>query len=102
MLVADGTPADLTGALAGRTFAVHADEPRRAHHALERTPGVLSVAQIGNTLRVLTSGEGDAQARARQALDDARVQADVEAVEPNLEDVFVSATRGRAPREQAA
>src|SRR6478736_4673596 len=33
-LVADGTPAELTGALAGRTFAVHAAEPRRAHHQL--------------------------------------------------------------------
>lgn len=103
VLVADGTPGDLTSALAGRTFVVHADEPRRVHHALERAPGVLSVAQIGNTLRVLTTGQGDAEAGARQALADARLRADVEPVEPNLEDVFVSATRGRdRPQEQAA
>jgi len=102
-LVADGTPSDLTAALAGRTFAVRANEPRRVHHALERAPGVLSVAQIGNTLRLLTDGDGDAEARARQALADAHLQADVEPVEPNLEDVFVSATRGRtASQEQAA
>lgn len=102
-LVADGTPADLTGALAGRTFAVHAAEPRRVHHALEKAPGVLSVAQIGNTLRVLTNGEGDAEARARAALEGAGLQAAVEPVAPNLEDVFVSATRGRdEPRERAA
>jgi ABC-2 type transport system ATP-binding protein len=102
-LVADGTPADLTGALAGRTFAVHATEPRRAHHSLERVPGVLSVAQIGNTLRVLTTGEGDAEGQARAALDQAGLEAEVEPVEPNLEDVFVSATRGRdEPRERAA
>ena len=102
-LVADGTPADLTGALAGRTFVVHAEEPRRAHHALEHAPGVLSVAQIGNTLRVLTTGEGDAAAQARQALAGARLQAEVAPVEPNLEDVFVSATRGRdRPQERAA
>ena len=102
-LVADGTPADLTGALAGRTFAVHAKEPRRAHHLLEQTPGVLSVAQIGNTLRVLTADAGDIADRARAALSGAGLQAELEPVEPNLEDVFVSATRGRAtPAEQAA
>jgi ABC-2 type transport system ATP-binding protein len=102
-LVADGTPADLTGALAGRTFAVHAAEPRRAHHQLERVSGVLSVAQIGNTLRVLTTGDGDAEGQARAALDQAGLEAEVEPVEPNLEDVFVSATRGRdEPRERAA
>ena len=102
-LVADGTPADLTGALVGRTFAVHAAEPRRAHHALEKAQGVLSVAQIGNTLRVLTNGEGNSEARARAALEGAGLQADVEPVEPNLEDVFVSATRKRGqPRERAA
>jgi len=102
-LVADGTPADLTGALAGRTFAVHAKEPRRAHHLLEQTPGVLSVAQIGNTLRVLTTDSGDVADRARAALNGAGLQAELEPVEPNLEDVFVSATRGRAtPAEQAA
>jgi ABC-2 type transport system ATP-binding protein len=102
-LVADGTPADLTGALAGRTLAVHAAEPRRAHHQLVQVPGVLSVAQIGNTLRVLTTGDGDAAAQVRAALNNASLQAQVEPVEPNLEDVFVSATRGRtAAQEQAA
>jgi len=102
-LVADGTPTDLTTALAGRTFAVHANEPRRVHHALEHAPGVLSVAQIGNTLRVLTDGDREAENKARQVLQDAGLQAELEAVEPNLEDVFVSATRGRdQPQEQAA
>ena len=103
VLVADGTPHDLTGELAGRTLLVAAADPRRAQRALLGVDGVLSVAQIGNTLRVLTDGEGEAEARARQALADAHLQADIEPVEPNLEDVFVSATRGRtASQEQAA
>ena len=102
-LVADGTPAALTGALAGRTFAVHAAQPRRAQHVLQALPGAPSVAQIGNTLRVLVAaGTGDRDAVAG-ALRGAGIEADVEAVAPNLEDVFVAATRSDdRPREAAA
>jgi len=95
VLVADGTPLDLTGELAGRTLVVHAPQPRRAHALLLQQPGVISVAQIGNTLRVLTEANGDAAPRLRQAMTAAGVEGDVEAVPANLEDVFVSATRGR-------
>lgn len=91
-LVADGTPAELTLALAGRTLGVRATEPRRAQAALHATPGVLSVAQIGNELRVLTVAGGDA-AQLQASLRKAGVDADVSAIEPNLEDVFVSATQ---------
>ncbi len=90
-LVADGTPADLTRALTGRTLGVRATEPRRAQAALHATPSVLSVAQIGNALRVLTVAVGDA-AQLQMSLREAGVDADVSAIEPNLEDVFVSAT----------
>jgi len=101
-LVADGTPDELTGALAGRCLLVHAAQPRRAQQRLVALPGVLSVAQVGNTLRVLTTGEGDAARRLRDALRAAGLDAEVVAGEPNLEDVFVSATRGRTDREAAA
>ena len=101
-LVADGTPRELTSALAGRTLEVHAAQPRRAQQALVGLPGVLSVAQIGNSLRVLVAGNGDANARIADALRAANLQAEVAPAEPNLEDVFVSATRGRDPRREAA
>ena len=58
VLVADGTPDELTAAIAGRTFAVQAAQPRRAQQALLAVPGVLSVAQIGNSLRVLAQDAG--------------------------------------------
>jgi len=101
-LVADGTPAELTAALAGRTLQVVAPQPRKARHALVDLPGVLSVAQVGNDLRVLAGANGDVVARVRKALDDAGLQAEVAIVEPNLEDVFVDATRDRDDAEQAA
>lgn len=92
-LVADGTPAELTRALAGRTLGVRAGEPRRAQSVLQSVPGVLSVAQIGNALRVLCA-EIDADAL-RRTLAAAGIAAEVTTIDPNLEDVFVAATRNR-------
>ena len=93
-LVADGSPAELTGALAGRTFEVRAAQPRKAQQALRGVDGMLSAAQIGNTLRVLVdAGAGDIESRLRQALSAAGVEAGLGAVQPNLEDVFVAATQ---------
>lgn len=104
-LVADGTPAELTGALAGRTLVVETDEPRRVRGTLQSLSGVLSVVQVGNTLRVLMQEAADA-GRAGQrivhALGQAGHRAQVSAVSPNLEDVFVVATRGGADERTRA
>ena len=102
VLVADGSTADLTAALAGRTFEVDAREPRRAQQALANLPGVLSVAQIGNRLRVLGRGNGDTRDLLQHALHEAGLAADVQDAAPNLEDVFVAATRGRGPTQERA
>ena len=102
-LVADGTTSELTQALQGRTFEVEAREPRRAQHALVGLPDVLSVAQIGNSLRVLGRGTADTEALLQDTLRQAGLAAEVRPSVPNLEDVFVSATRGRdMAQEQAA
>jgi ABC-2 type transport system ATP-binding protein len=100
-LVADGSPDELTGALAGRTLVVDAPQPRRARQALTEVAGVASVAQIGNSLRVLLDAPDDAPARVEAALRQAGVQARVEPATPSLEDVFVSATRARPAPEDA-
>jgi ABC-2 type transport system ATP-binding protein len=103
-LVADGTPDELTGALQGRTVLVEAAEPRDAQKVLVDAPGVLSVAQIGNGLRVLFDGDGgrdgDVVARVRDALAKAGFEAQVTASQPSLEDVFVSATGGSTDDER--
>ena len=101
-LVADGAPGELAAALAGRTLEVHAAQPRRAQKLLVDLPGVLSVAQIGNSLRVLLAENGDANARVAEALRTAGMQAEVLPVDPNLEDVFVSATHGQTAQREAA
>ncbi|KAF1724170.1 ABC transporter ATP-binding protein [Pseudoxanthomonas japonensis] len=102
VLVADGTPDALTGELAGRTLVVDAAQPRQAQKVLMGLHGVISVAQIGNALRVLLAENGDASARISQGLRSAGIEAGVSASQANLEDVFVSATRGQPAREEAA
>ena len=104
-LVADGTPAELTGALAGRAIEVLAAQPRKAQRVLVALDGVLSVAQIGNSLRVLLADADTAEQNILGALREAGLEAEVQKAKPNLEDVFVSATRGHqtpAPATEAA
>lgn len=95
-LVADGSPAELTARLDGRTFLVQSVQPRKAEQALRALPEVLSAAQIGNSLRVLGREPAPSIAQLRDALQRAGVQAEVSASMPNLEDVFVAVTHGAA------
>lgn len=115
VLVADGTPAELTATLQGRTFIVETEDPRRAQRVLVDVPSVLGVAQVGNSLRVLTKDEStpangkSADATLLQdALTKAGQKAEVVSAPANLEDVFVAVTRndkddaGESGTERAA
>lgn len=102
VLVADGEPGALAQALRGRSVEVRAAQPRRAQQLLSGLPGVLSVAQIGNSLRVLSAPGQDSADAVADALRQASLQAEVLPVASNLEDVFVAATRGRVAADAAA
>jgi ABC-2 type transport system ATP-binding protein len=95
-LVADGTPHDLMAALPGTTLHVDCAEPRRLQQILARESHVFGVAQIGASLRVLTDRREDGVDWLRAYLRDAGIAAEVEPTSPNLEDVFVAATRKSA------
>ena len=101
-LVADGTPKELTEKLSGRTFLIHADSPRQVKAALDKQPDVLSVAQIGNELRVLMRKDNITAESLRGDLSQDAGAVEVESVAPNLEDVFVVATRKQQHTEEAA
>lgn len=92
-LVANGTPLELMQSLDGRTLLVQTDKTRKAQDLLQKIPNVISVAQIGLSLRVLLANDHNVDiASTKQALAAAQIDANVETTSPNLEDVFVSAT----------
>jgi ABC-2 type transport system ATP-binding protein len=95
VLVADGTPAELGGALKSRTLRASSSQPRQAAARLKRSDGVISVAQIGNELRVLTQPDFNGLVELQAALRETDPAATVEPSPPTLEDVFVAATTGR-------
>jgi ABC-2 type transport system ATP-binding protein len=94
VLVASGAPRALMDALGGAIVEIEGGDLRAARVALQREPFVLSVAQLGTRLRVLTSSAEPAR-DAQRALDAAGANASAHPAAPSLEDVFVSATRGR-------
>jgi ABC-2 type transport system ATP-binding protein len=96
-IVADGTPRELLERLPGRTLLVETSDPRGAQQALLGLDGVIALAQIGNSLRVLAKPDADLEGRIGERLRTQGVDARVEPAAPNLEDVFVAATPQRAP-----
>jgi ABC-2 type transport system ATP-binding protein len=97
-LVADGTPEELCAALPGKVWLLRTPHTRAAEMALRKHAAVLGVAQIGNVLRVLADPAIDEPGLRRLLPDGAA--ASIDAVAPNLEDVFVAATR--MARKEAA
>jgi ABC-2 type transport system ATP-binding protein len=92
-LVADGTPHELEDALPDQVLLIDCANPRAAQNALANLPGIAAMAQIGASLRVLGDDGVDLQTRIAASLRAAGVDARVETTRPNLEDVFVAATR---------
>jgi ABC-2 type transport system ATP-binding protein len=97
VLVASGSPAELSDAIEASVVLVEASEPRKISKFLDRQAFVHSTAQIGNTLRVLVDEDlEDPAARTREVLRGADLPFEgCTRVRPSLEDVFVSATQAR-------
>lgn len=91
---ADGSPRQLMNDLQADVVEVEGPDLRKVKHALDGQPKILSTAQVGSRLRVLVDKSEP------QPVDMLRSQLAVFAnlsltpQRPNLEDVFVSATRG--------
>ena len=113
--VAGASSAPAGNVFAGRTYArqacaeCHSVEPTKeveplidvpSFYVIAQMPGVLSVAQVGNLLRVLCDDGRTAADRLREALRAQGLEARIEAGTPNLEDVFVAATRRTPPAQE--
>ena len=97
-LVADDTPQALCAALPGRVWRLRSGNARQLELRLRDRDGIFGVAQIGTDLRVLAAPAID-EAALRGLANEAGVE--IETVAPNLEDVFVAATRHARSAEAA-
>ena len=97
VLVASGTPAQLSDKIHAQVVVVEAATPRAVSKLLEARPFVHSTAQIGNTLRVMVDRDlpHPEEAIRSAAQDGGQHLAACNRVRPNLEDVFVAATQER-------
>jgi ABC-2 type transport system ATP-binding protein len=90
-IVALDRPRALQDGLAGRSFAVHASEPRKAVAALRALPEVSRATLFGQTVHTTLAQPAEELPRAvRNALDEAEVGVEkIEPLHPTLEDVFI-------------
>jgi ABC-2 type transport system ATP-binding protein len=105
VLVAAGSPDELSGSIDATVLIVEAAEPRTISRFLDRQAFVHSTAQIGNTLRVMVDLDLAEPVRfTERVLNEAGLAVrSCKAVRPSLEDVFVAATQARkAARHEAA
>lgn len=92
-LVAEGAPEDLMDRLPLHVVEVQAKDVDAARKVLHDLPILKSLAQIGLKLHALIAHDvDDAAEQVKRALEQQHIEAHVEAVRPNLEDVFVAAT----------
>ena len=102
-VVADGTPRDLMANLPGRTLLVETAEPREAQRLLQGLGGIIAMAQIGTSLRVLAKAGADFEQQVTERLKSGGLAAQVHPIAANLEDVFVVATsNSKEPTHAAA
>ncbi len=104
VLVAAGSPDQLSDGIDAAVVVVESPEPRRISHFLDQQAFVHSTAQIGNTLRVMVDRDvpGPADFTGRVIRDAGLALDRCEKVRPSLEDVFVAATQARkAARDMA-
>lgn len=92
-IVADGSPHELCAKLPGEVFLIECERAREAQAVLAGEPGIVAMAQIGAQLRVLTEQRDAIRDRLEARLRKAGIDAKLQQVTPNLEDVFVAATQ---------
>ena len=103
VLVAAGSPSELSDNIEATVVVVESPEPRIVSKFLDQQAFVHSTAQIGNTLRVMVDIDlAEPVAATLSTLTTAGLPVDkCEMVHPSLEDVFVAATQARkAVRDQ--
>lgn len=97
VLVAAGSPTELSDRMDAQVVLVESDTPRKVSKFLDQQAFVHSTAQIGNTLRVMVDLDLVNPAEFTQSvlIENGLTLDGCEKVQPSLEDVFVAATQTR-------
>ncbi|NKB35041.1 MAG: ATP-binding cassette domain-containing protein [Pseudomonadales bacterium] len=94
--VADGSPRELGNEIHSHVIEVSAEDPNLARAALVDEAKIISITQLGVRLRILIPKEFSGPVEiVSSRLGQANVDAEVEQVFPDLEDVFVAVTELR-------
>lgn len=102
VVVADGSPRALMAGIDATVIEVEGVEASAVRDALLHIPEVFSVTQLGVRLRVLVDKAlADPLVPVQAALRAAGVTVEAHLTHSSLEDVFVSATRGRYQKDHA-
>ena len=97
MLVASGSPDQLTEGIDARVVIIESDQTRRVSKLLDSMPFVHSTAQIGNTLRVMLDKDlHDPVEHLQRTITSADLTVlKCQVTRPSLEDVFVATTQSQ-------
>ena len=96
MKVADGSPRELGESIHSNVIELSAEDPNMARAALIDEANIISITQLGVRLRILIPKEvANPIEIVNGRLSRANIEAEVEQVFPDLEDVFVAVTELR-------
>lgn len=105
-VVSEGVPKDLATGIDAAVVEIETEAPRRVRALVEPLAFVKAVTQLGHRLRVMLDPEfAEPVERLEAVFAEAGLEASVQRITANLEDVFVAATRFRHeedPDEDAA
>jgi len=94
--VADGSPRQLGESISSHVIEIEADDPNKARLCLVESNEVSNITQLGIKLRVMIpKTNGDPLQLVSAKLSAANIEAKIEQVFPDLEDIFVSVTQQR-------
>jgi ABC-2 type transport system ATP-binding protein len=88
-LAANGTPAELRAAMAGKILIVKSAEPLALRHILREKTG-LDALPFGDNLHILSRDEANDRHKLHRALAEAGMAAEITVGIPAMEDVFIS------------
>jgi len=98
-IIAEGKPGDLIEGFPYDLYKVMVDDIVHATASIEPLPGIISVQGFGDSLHVTVENDSDPESLGRMISEALGSDADIRAIEPSLEDLFISLVHKGAEHE---